>query len=95
MCGSIFYGLLFSIISNSVGCFIFSKFGIKNKKPVIDFIDKQMIKLMTGEEERIFSFFPENISYFFRNDNSDSDRILYSYGYIHLYLLLRYYCNFL
>lgn len=35
----------------------------KNKKPVINFIDKQMIKSMTGEEERIFSF-PENISYF-------------------------------
>jgi len=36
---------------------------VKNKKPVINFIDKQMIKSMTGEEERIFSF-PENISYF-------------------------------
>lgn len=35
----------------------------KNKKPVINFIDKQMIKSMTGEEKRIFSF-PENISYF-------------------------------
>ena len=36
---------------------------VKNKKPVINFIDKQMIKSMTGEEERIFSF-PDNISYF-------------------------------
>jgi len=25
---------------------------VKNKKPVINFIDKQMIKSMTGEEER-------------------------------------------
>lgn len=60
---SIFTDHFLVLSLNRVGYFIFSKFGIKNKKPVINFIDKQMIKSMTGEEERIFSF-PENISYF-------------------------------